>query len=338
MTKYTIYGAGRLGIAAMNHILTADFKGFGEIVMFSPHNHKRVHGALQDLKDASSLLKRVPSWQFTPSGDTASLNDSDVVFLCAGGSPTAEEYAIGAQNGIDDRMVQAQKNISIVKNFCATVRRHCPKAKIFVISNPVDMLTDIARHELPENEVYGLGCFLDTARFRHILWQELQSRGYQTPYSSICAWILGHHCETMFLHQASFYFEGIDQCPELEDIVASALQKTRGRGLEITTLNITESTKDLNNGAFYAPALMISEVIKAFEGHNKLELPLNRPITKEDNLDLEGKSAQLLATVYNKKISPKILKFSLSDQQLLQTSINRCEQNKQNFIRKYPLK
>jgi hypothetical protein len=46
---------------------------------------------------------------------------------------------------------------------------------VFVVSNPVDILTELAVRtlNLPWQQVYGLGTMLDTARFRSLIAQEL---------------------------------------------------------------------------------------------------------------------------------------------------------------------
>ena len=49
-------------------------------------------------------------------------------------------------------------------------------ALVFVVSNPVDILTQLAasRLGLPWSQVLGLGTMLDTARFRSLIAQELK--------------------------------------------------------------------------------------------------------------------------------------------------------------------
>jgi len=47
---------------------------------------------------------------------------------------------------------------------------------VFVVSNPVDILTQLAaaKLSLPWQQVLGLGTMLDTARFRSLIAQELK--------------------------------------------------------------------------------------------------------------------------------------------------------------------
>ena len=334
MEKITIYGAGRIGVTVMSNILFTDFSGNAEVIMYSPRNHKRVEGAYMDLSDAQALMEHNSGWNFVATNSTKDIKDSTVVFLCAGDSPTPEEYAEGAKNGIDDRMVQAKKNISILKQFCKDVRDYAPKALVFIVSNPVDMMTEMARIELPKHNVYGLGCYLDSARYRREIYKLLADNGWNGLYKDIQAWVLGHHCGTMFLHEKSFdcaRFEG-----DLSELKAKALERTRNRGLEITLVNKSAATPQLNNGAYFAPALMVAQIIKAIVHKEELELPLNRTIDKEDNLDgLVGYQAQLMGLIKDGKVYPQRLEFSENDVRNLKYSIDTYEESKKLFFSLY---
>src|SRR4029079_13456723 len=68
------------------------------------------------------------------------------------------------------------------------------EAHIFVVSNPVDILTQLAvqRSSLPWNQVYGLGTMLDSSRFSSFIADELKLAPTQ-----VKALILGEHGDSM---------------------------------------------------------------------------------------------------------------------------------------------
>lgn len=337
MKKITIYGSGQIGVTAMSNILFTRAKGNAEVIMYSPRNHKRVEGAYMDLCDAIPLIYDYNSgWKFCATGEAKDMEGSDVVFLCAGDSPTVEEYAEGAKQGIDDRMVQAKKNISILKKFCADVREYAPQARVFILSNPVDMMSEMARLELPKHEVYGLGCYLDTARFRRELYEHLVGEGWRGCYADIQAWIIGHHCGTMFPHEGSLKIA--NYTGNLSELVKKALARTRNRGLEITNVNKEATAQKLNNGAYFAPAQMIVDVMKALVNKETLYLPLNRRIKEEDLLPgFVGYQAQLLCVITEGSIYACCMEFSENDVRNMRTSIETYEESKKIFFSAYKL-
>ncbi len=335
--KICIYGAGQIGITAMSNILFTKATGVAEVIMYSPRNHKRVEGAYLDLCDAASLVDHNSGWKFRATGEAEDMRNSDIVFLCAGDSPTEEEYAEGAKKGIDDRMVQAKKNISILKKFCADTRKYAPNAIVFIVSNPVDMMTEMARLELPTHEVYGLGCYLDSARFKRELYEHLTKEGWKGSYSDIDAWIIGHHCGTMFPYEYSLFFSDFEGLPDnLSEIVEKALTRTRNRGLEITNVNKGAATQKLNNGAYFAPSLMVVEIMKAFVNGETLFLPLNRKIEEADLLhEFVGYHAQLFCVISERKVIPLCKEFSENDVHNMKVSIETYEESKKLFFSTY---
>src|SRR5207248_9063010 len=67
-------------------------------------------------------------------------------------------------------------------------------AQVFVVSNPVDILTHLAaqRCGLPWRQVYGLGTMLDTSRFSSLIADELKLAPTQ-----VKALILGEHGDSV---------------------------------------------------------------------------------------------------------------------------------------------
>ena len=325
MKKFTVYGAGQIGLQLLTDLFNSDVEA--EIVLYSPHNFKRTEGAYEDLKDAAALRGYQTKLRVVATGDTSQINNSDAVFFCAGVFPKPEEYEIALKQGIDDRLLQAVKNMEILNKFCNDVSAFSPKAKVFIITNPVDMMTEIARNKLPDNEVYGMGCYLDTARFRRELAELMQANGQPINIADMNAWILGHHSGTMFLHKASFDLKVDDK------LVEEALTKTRNRGLTITKINSAAPSQKLNNGAYFAPAIMATAVIKSLALNQTLLLPLNRPICPEDNLGEITGAAQLLTKIESGKIMPQPLPFNNEDLAALKTSIEAYENGKKAFAK-----
>lgn len=303
--RIVIYGAGQIGTCAMAQLMmnSTPFDDV-EVVLYSPNNAARVAGAEMDLQDACFFVNRVSQWKFIATSDVSMLKDATTIFLCAGKFPTAEDYQNAEKIGIDDRLVQAVLNIPLLNEFVENIKAS-PNASIFVLSNPVDLMTETLRGLLPGREIYGLGCALDSARFHRELSEMIEAKsGVKCPL--IFGDIIGFHNGTMFVKEGSVDFpeRGRFSKEELSEMIQTALEKTRSRGLTITRQNEGAATKKLNNGAYWAPAIMIASIIESLVWDFKSRFVLNRQIQPEESKELSGQYAQLSCYVSSKGVKP----------------------------------
>jgi L-lactate dehydrogenase len=139
-------------------------------------------------------------------------------------------------------------------------------AHIFVVSNPVDILTQLAveRSGLPWNQVYGLGTMLDTARFSSLIAAELNLSPYQ-----VKALMLGEHGDSMFPVWSSatvngLLLTGLPECtPSFQNAVAD---RARNSGAEVLKKK---------GGAGYAVGIAIRDVVHAVLLNKKALLPVS---------------------------------------------------------------
>src|SRR6185295_12684048 len=106
-------------------------------------------------------------------------------------------------------------------------------AHVFVVSNPVDILTQLAlqRMGLPWHQVYGLGTMLDTSRFSSLIAEELKLAPTQ-----VKALILGEHGDSMLPVWSSASVNGLPLAglPELTPSFQNAIfERTKGSGAEV---------------------------------------------------------------------------------------------------------
>lgn len=90
----------------------------------------------------------------------------------------------------ESRLDLVQRNTEIYKGMIPVLVKHSPNAVLFVVSNPVDIMTYITwkLSGLPASRVIGSGTNLDSARFRYYIGEKLGI----SP-SSCHAWIVGEH-------------------------------------------------------------------------------------------------------------------------------------------------
>jgi L-lactate dehydrogenase len=139
-------------------------------------------------------------------------------------------------------------------------------AHIFVVSNPVDILTQLAlqRTGLPWNQVYGLGTMLDTSRFSSLIAEELHLAPTQ-----VKALILGEHGDSMVPIWSSaavngLPLAGLSECsPGFQNAV---FERTRGSGAEVIKRK---------GGAGWAVGIAIRDVVHSVLLNKKNVLPVS---------------------------------------------------------------
>lgn len=153
-TKLAIIGAGRVGSTIANNILYNKPPHLREITLMDIDERRRL-GELWDLIDAKNMLEQNVVFSKT-------LSKSDVVIITAGHS-----RGIRSQEG---------KNTLIVLNIALDIVKYCPKAKVYVATNPHEKLYKYLK-ELGIN-AFELGNRLHKIRKYHTGKDIIAKKGY----------------------------------------------------------------------------------------------------------------------------------------------------------------
>src|SRR3954470_17360608 len=178
------------------------------------------------------------------------------------------------RNPVESRLDLINRNVSLFKQILDSLKGAGLKkdAIVFVVSNPVDVLTRLALASLQWDpaRVVGLGTVLDTARFRSLIGLEPG-----LPPSQIKALILGEHGDSMVPVWSSAEAGGI---PLVKfNGFGSAVQQ---RVFERTKTSGAEAIK-LKGGAGWAVGLTIAEVIHPIALNQPKVLPVSTQLTGE---------------------------------------------------------
>ena len=209
---------------------------------------------------ALDLLHGTPSVadQVIVAGGYEHVPSSDIICITAGLRRKPDESRLDLIN----------RNTDLFLGILADVAKSGMKkdAIVFVVSNPVDILTYVAadRLNLPESQVIGLGTQLDTIRFRSLIAQQLKA-----PPTQINALILGEHGDSMVPIWSSATIAGLplDKYPGWNNRLAEELfTRTKGSGAEV----IKKKT-----GAGFAVGIAIQEVIETIALDRRRVLPVS---------------------------------------------------------------
>src|SRR5690349_4812588 len=160
--KVTIIGGGgRVGSCAAYALQCG---GLVSELQILDANKDLAEGEALDLLHGSALAGD----QRIYAGDYARAADSDLFLITAGLRRKPDESRLDLINRNVALFVQILESMK-----AAGIRKH---AHVFVVSNPVDILTQLAlqRLDLPWHQVYGLGTMLDSSRFSSLIASELK--------------------------------------------------------------------------------------------------------------------------------------------------------------------
>lgn len=192
------------------------------------------------------------------AGDYARAADSDIFLITAGLRRKPDESRLDLIN----------RNVALFVGILDSIKAAGFKknAQVFVVSNPVDILTQLAvqRLGLPWPQVYGLGTMLDTSRFSSFIADELKLAPTQ-----VKALILGEHGDSMLPVWSSATVNGLPLAglPECSPGFQNAVfERTKGSGAEVIKKK---------GGAGWAVGIAIRDVIHAVLLNKKTLLPVS---------------------------------------------------------------
>lgn len=249
-----IGGGGRVGSCAA---FALQCSKVGRELVVIDANQAAAEGEALDLLHGAAYCAD----QVIRAGDYKDCADADLVCITAGLRRKPDESRLDLIN----------RNVALFKGILDNLMKVGLRkdAIIFVVSNPVDLLTHLAWEVtgLPPNQVIGLGTMLDTSRFCSLIADELK-----LPPTQIRAIILGEHGDTMVPIWSSSTLDGFPllKIPGMTPAFQTQVfERTRKGGAEVITRK---------GGAGWAVGVAIREVINCINMDRHHVLPISSPI------------------------------------------------------------
>jgi malate dehydrogenase len=182
MSKVTIIGAtGNVGSYAAHAISINPH--VHEILLFGREGREALlRGIVQDLADSFAARGTDIKIAWTTKIEDAA--NSDVVVITAG-APRAPGQ---------DRLDLALGNARIIGELAKTLGLVAPKAKMLIVTNPVDVMTCVALKcsGMKPSQVFGLGTHLDSMRLKSLI-----ATYFNVHVSEVHTRIIGEHGDSM---------------------------------------------------------------------------------------------------------------------------------------------
>lgn len=143
------------------------------------------------------------------AGSYPMLEGADMVVLACG---------VGQKPG-ETRLQLLERNVRVFEDVVPKVRKFAPGSILLVVSNPVDIMTQVVTRisGLPPQRIIGSGTILDTARFRTLLAEHLKIAPH-----SVHAYVLGEHGDSEVLAWSTGKIGGV-QLEEFADQIGRPL-------------------------------------------------------------------------------------------------------------------
>lgn len=183
-----IIGAGYVG-AAIAHTLV--LRNLASAIMLVDIDKKKCQGEVDDLSDTLFFSNT----SFIKQEELTMARHADIIIIAAG----------IAQKPGQTRLDLFTTNKKIISSIINGLKPINPEAIIIIVTNPVDPLTGLAQElsDLPRNQVFGSGTFLDTQRLCNFLSSTLQ-----VGRSAISAYVLGEHGDSQFVPWSIAHING----------------------------------------------------------------------------------------------------------------------------------
>lgn len=164
------------GMVGSSFAYAALIRGLAAEIILIDASEEREQGEVMDL--AHGLIGSETG--NVRGGQLKDCQQADIIVITAG----------AAQKLGETRLDLVNKNVGVLKSIIKGMGDLRPSAIVVIVSNPVDILTYMARKliRLPENQIIGTGTSLDTARFRYLISRELNVNLH-----NVHGYILGEH-------------------------------------------------------------------------------------------------------------------------------------------------
>ena len=292
-----VIGAGNVGA----HIVSASLlKNISANFLLIDMNEKFENAQVLDLRDVQ---------MFSPDASIAGadigkgkVQQADIIVITAGAK----------QNPGESRCELLSKNIQILQSIKKGIGDINPKALIVMVTNPVDVLTQLAVDifKLPKTQVFGTGTLLDSARLR---WRLADK--FDRNIADVDGYVLGEHGDSEFIawsHVSKAKEINTKEKAEIErSVMMQAYEIIEGKGstyfgigaatAELLKNIVSDSKKILPLSCCLTGEYGLNGValgIPAKIGRNGIEKIYELDLTKDEQEKLEL-SAQKLKKLFN---------------------------------------
>ena len=263
-------GCGFVGSASVFALMQSGL--FTEIALIDA-NEKKAEGEAMDISHGIPFASPMKIY----AGTYDDVADAAIVIISAG----------AGQKPGETRLDLVHKNVGIFKSIIPEIAKRNFAGILLVVSNPVDILTQVAvkLSGLPENRVIGSGTVLDTARLRNALGEHLE-----VDSRSVHAFIVGEHGDSEVVVWSSANVSGVP-LSEMCEMRGHYKHKEDAKEIAAAVKNSAYEIINRKHATYYGIAMSVKRICQAIMRDEKTILPLSHMI--HGIYDIEGISLSM---------------------------------------------
>lgn len=262
--KVAMIGCGFVGSASVFALMQSGL--FSEIVLIDSDREK-AEGEAMDISHGIPFNRHMKIY----AGDYDDITDAQIVIISAG----------AGQKPGETRLDLVHKNVEIFKKIIPEIASRPFDGVLLVVSNPVDILTQVALKlsGFPEHRVIGSGTVLDTARLKYQLGEHLM-----VDSRSVHAFIVGEHGDSEVVAWSSANISGIS----LEAFCEMRGHFRHAEASEEIANKVKNSAYEIierKRATYYGIAIAVKRICEAITRDEKSILPVSHMTHGEHGID-----------------------------------------------------
>lgn len=240
--KISVIGAGFVGSTVA---YTLVMKGVASEIVLVDVNLERAEGEAMDISHGAPFAKS----SVIRAGSYEDTKGSDVVIITAGTN----------QKPGETRIDLITRNAAIMRDVAGRVGEQSPNAVILVISNPVDVMTYVARQVtgFPKNRVIGSGTVLDSSRFRYLL-----ANRFDIDPRNVHGYIMGEHGDSEFPAWSLVNIAGMS-LDEASDLFNKEINDEVRQSIADSTRNAAYEIINRKGATYYGIGMNATRIVEA---------------------------------------------------------------------------
>ena len=272
--KVAVVGLGFVGSASAFALMQSGL--FSEMVLVN-RDMSKAEGEALDISHGLPFAKPMKIY----AGTYDDIVDAAVIVITSG----------AGQKPGETRLDLVRKNVEVYRSIIPEIAKRNCEGILFIVSNPVDILTSAAvkLSGFPENSVFGSGTVLDTARLKYLLGEHLN-----VDSRSVHAFIIGEHGDSEIAAWSSANVSGVplhNFCEMRGHFEHEKAMYEIAEGVKNSAYEIIEKKK----ATYYGIAMSVKRICEAIVRDEKSILPISS--IQHGQYGIEGVALSMPAVV-----------------------------------------
>lgn len=292
--KAAVIGCGFVGSTIAYTLMQKGI--FSELVLIDANHHK-AEGEAMDISHGLPFAHSMDIY----AGRYEDISDAAVVIITAGAN----------QKPGETRLDLVHKNAKIMKSIISEIKRVNCQGILLIVSNPVDILTQVALKEsgFTKERVLGSGTVLDTARLKYLISEKLN-----VDSRNVHAFIIGEHGDSELAAWSCANIYGIG----LEDFASLKGFRDFRNEMEEIYSGVRDSAYEIierKGATYYGIGMAAAKIAEAIVRDSHTVAPVSVSLCGE--YGLEGLCLSIPAIIGKNGVE-KVLEIKFSDEETVQ--------------------